>query len=65
MSSTTRSTNKTNEKGRTGGNSRTRKSGKNESGSGAAGRLLAEKAFDVRQVVAAHLQIYQELISKS
>jgi glycosyltransferase involved in cell wall biosynthesis len=32
---------------------------------GAAGRLLAEKAFDVRQVVAAHLQIYQELISKS
>lgn len=32
---------------------------------GAAGRALAEKAFDVRQVVAAHLQIYQELIGKS
>jgi glycosyltransferase involved in cell wall biosynthesis len=29
---------------------------------GAAGRTLAENAFDVRQVVAAHLQIYQELI---
>ncbi len=32
---------------------------------GNAGRALAEKAFDVRQVVAAHLQIYQELIGKS
>ncbi len=32
---------------------------------GDAGRTLAEKAFDVRQVVAAHLQIYQELIDKS
>ena len=32
---------------------------------GGAGRVLAERAFDVRQVVAAHLQIYQELISKS
>ncbi len=32
---------------------------------GDAGRALAEKAFDVRQVVAAHLQIYQELIGKS
>jgi len=31
---------------------------------GDAGRALAEKAFDVRQVVAAHLQIYQELMSK-
>ncbi len=31
---------------------------------GDAGRALAEKAFDVRQVVAAHLQIYQELIGK-
>lgn len=32
---------------------------------GDAGRALAEKAFDIRQVVAAHLQIYQELIGKS
>ena len=32
---------------------------------GDAGRALAENAFDVRQVVAAHLQIYQELIGKS
>lgn len=32
---------------------------------GNAGRALAEKAFDVRQVVAAHLQIYQELMDKS
>ncbi len=32
---------------------------------GDAGRALAERAFDIRQVVAAHLQIYQELIGKS
>lgn len=32
---------------------------------GDAGRALAEKAFEVRQVVSAHLQIYQELIDKS
>jgi glycosyltransferase involved in cell wall biosynthesis len=32
---------------------------------GSAGRALAESAFDVRQVVAAHLRIYQELIDKS
>lgn len=32
---------------------------------GDAGRALAESAFDVRQVVAAHLRIYQELIDKS
>jgi glycosyltransferase involved in cell wall biosynthesis len=32
---------------------------------GNAGRELAERAFDVRQVVAAHLRIYQELIEKS
>jgi glycosyltransferase involved in cell wall biosynthesis len=32
---------------------------------GNAGRVLAERAFDVRQVVAAHLHIYQELIDKS
>lgn len=32
---------------------------------GNAGRALAEQAFDVRQVVAAHLRIYQELIEKS
>ena len=32
---------------------------------GDAGRALAEKAFDVRQVVAVHLKIYQELIGKS
>ena len=31
---------------------------------GDAGRALAERAFDVRQVVAAHLEIYSELISK-
>jgi glycosyltransferase involved in cell wall biosynthesis len=31
---------------------------------GDAGRALAEKAFDVRQVVVAHLQIYQELLDK-
>jgi glycosyltransferase involved in cell wall biosynthesis len=29
---------------------------------GQAGRVLAESAFDEKQVVAAHLQIYQELI---
>ena len=32
---------------------------------GDAGRRLAEKAFDVKQVVAAHLQIYEELIARS
>jgi glycosyltransferase involved in cell wall biosynthesis len=32
---------------------------------GNAGRSLAERAFDVQQVVAAHLRIYQELIGKS
>ena len=32
---------------------------------GNAGRALAERAFDVRQVVTAHLCIYQELIDKS
>ena len=32
---------------------------------GNAGRALAERAFDVRQVVATHLRIYQELIEKS
>ncbi len=32
---------------------------------GNAGRALAERAFDVRQVVAAHLRIYQQLIDKS
>lgn len=32
---------------------------------GGAGRAFAEKTFDVRQVVADHLQIYQELIGKS
>lgn len=32
---------------------------------GDAGRALAESAFDVRQVVAVHLRIYQELIKKS
>lgn len=31
---------------------------------GAAGRELAEKAFDVRQVVATHLKIYQELLAE-
>lgn len=32
---------------------------------GTAGRVLAETAFDVRQVVAAHMRIYQELIETS
>jgi glycosyltransferase involved in cell wall biosynthesis len=32
---------------------------------GDAGRRLAERAFDVRGVVLAHLQIYQELLAKS
>lgn len=32
---------------------------------GIAGRALAEREFDIRQVVAAHLRIYQELIDKS
>jgi glycosyltransferase involved in cell wall biosynthesis len=32
---------------------------------GNAGRALAESAFDVRQVVSAHLRIYRELIDKS
>lgn len=32
---------------------------------GNAGRALAERSFDVRQVVAAHLRIYQKLIDKS
>lgn len=32
---------------------------------GRAGRALAEAAFDVRKVVAAHLQIYQKLIDQS
>jgi len=32
---------------------------------GDAGRALAEQAFDVKQVVAAHLHIYHELLSKS
>jgi len=32
---------------------------------GNAGRFLAERAFDVRQVVDAHLRIYQGLIDKS
>jgi glycosyltransferase involved in cell wall biosynthesis len=32
---------------------------------GNAGRALAEREFDVRQVVAAHLRIYQKLIDKS
>jgi glycosyltransferase involved in cell wall biosynthesis len=32
---------------------------------GYAGRALAENAFDVRQVVADHMQIYQQLIGKS
>lgn len=32
---------------------------------GNAGRALAERSFDVRQVVAKHLRIYQELIDKS
>ena len=32
---------------------------------GRAGRDLAERAFDVNQVVAAHLQIYEELMAKA
>lgn len=32
---------------------------------GSAGRSLAEKAFDIRQVVAEHLQIYLELMDRS
>ena len=32
---------------------------------GDAGRALAERAFDVQQVVRAHMRIYQELIDKS
>jgi hypothetical protein len=32
---------------------------------GQAGRELAESVFDVRQVAAVHLQIYQELMDKS
>lgn len=32
---------------------------------GNAGRALSERAFDVRQVVATHLRIYQELLEKS
>ena len=32
---------------------------------GRAGRELAERAFDVRQVVAAHLQIYEKLMAKA
>jgi glycosyltransferase involved in cell wall biosynthesis len=32
---------------------------------GNAGRALAERAFGIRQVVAAHLRIYQELMDKS
>ena len=32
---------------------------------GLAGRALAERAFDVRQVVARHLQIYQEVSTRS
>jgi len=32
---------------------------------GNAGRMLAERAFDVRQVVATHLKIYDELVEKS
>ncbi len=32
---------------------------------GNAGRALAEKSFDVQQVVATHLRIYQELMDKS
>ena len=31
---------------------------------GSAGRVLAEKTFDVKHVVTAHVQIYQELIGK-
>lgn len=32
---------------------------------GEAGRALAERAFDVREVVAAHLRLYQELVDRS
>ena len=32
---------------------------------GDAGRVLAERAFDVRQVVEEHLRIYSELIEDS
>ncbi|WP_431796733.1 glycosyltransferase family 4 protein [Cupriavidus metallidurans] len=32
---------------------------------GNAGRMLAERAFDIRQVVATHLKIYDELVEKS
>jgi glycosyltransferase involved in cell wall biosynthesis len=32
---------------------------------GRAGRDLAERAFDVKQVVDAHLQIYEELMTKA
>lgn len=32
---------------------------------GQAGRMLAERAFDVRQVVNAHMNIYQRLLEKS
>ena len=32
---------------------------------GNAGRAMAESAFDVRQVVAAHLHVYQQLVDKS
>jgi glycosyltransferase involved in cell wall biosynthesis len=32
---------------------------------GEAGRIMAEKVFDVRQVVASHLHIYKELINNS
>jgi glycosyltransferase involved in cell wall biosynthesis len=32
---------------------------------GDAGRRLAEASFDIQQVVASHLRIYQELINKS
>ena len=32
---------------------------------GEAGRALAQRAFDVREVVAAHLRLYQELVDRS
>jgi glycosyltransferase involved in cell wall biosynthesis len=32
---------------------------------GIAGRALAEREFDVQEIVAKHLRIYQELIRKS
>jgi len=32
---------------------------------GEAGRALAERAFDVREVVAAHLRLYDELVDRS